>query len=155
MVSVAKHRLETGSAISEAGPALFILLVCAFFPILDVIWLGINYSCASTLNDLQLREAVKLPKSQATSAEGAVILGIPNQWRSTALGKSANPKQDVLTDVSYQTRVGAIYVTVSTTVSFLPLLSIPFFSGIPGLGAPITFTVASNRPLENPRYYFY
>lgn len=155
MVSVVEHRLETGSAISEVGPALFILLMFAFFPIVDVIWLGVNYSCACTLNDLQLREAARLPKSQTLSTDGAVQLDIPSQWRSTALGRTVNPRQDVQTSISYQTRPGAIYVSVNTTVSFLPLLSIPFFSGLPGLGAPITFTVSGSRPLENPRCYFY
>lgn len=147
-------RGRRGSALSEAGPALFLLLMFALFPVIDVIYFGISYYSVVTLNDLQLREASKSAKSEAISATGDVIAGIPNKWSSSALGGLARLTEPPKTSVDYKLSEVAVYVTVTTKVSIEPLLKIPFLAKVPGLGAPVEINVARAKVLENPNDIF-
>jgi len=149
------RRRFTGSALSGAGPGLFLLLVFAVFPVLDLIFLGISYYSCITLNDLQLREAVKVSKSEATAPNGVIAVAVPNQWRRTMIGGLARLAQDPLTNVSYSFGKGNVYVTVVTSVAIQPLLTIPFFPQVPGLGAPISCSISGTRVLENANSVFY
>jgi hypothetical protein len=158
----AAFRSRKGATLSEFGPALFLIVIFGLLPVLDAIFIGIDYASARYLNELQLREAQKLPRSNAISPNGTVILTIPGQWQSSLLGGLANGKQPVVTVIDYKPvpwqPVGSNqtanfwFATIQTTVSFRPFLSIPFFQMIPGLGAPITFTVSGRRPVENNRF---
>jgi hypothetical protein len=157
-----KNRSGQGSALSEFGPALFMLFVFGLLPVLDTIFLAIDYAAVYSLNQLQLREAVKTPRSQALAMNGPVIATIPTQWRSSLLGSLAHPTQDLVTTLDYQPvpwqPVGSNqtlnfwFVIVSTTVGYRPFFTIPFLNGIPGLGSPITFTISGRRPVENNRF---
>lgn len=159
-------RGRAGSALSEFGPALFLLLVFGFLPVIDLIFLGLDYASAYYLLELQLREAQKLPRSFATKETGPVIQTIPSSWCNSLLGglvtNGPSGQQAVVTVVDYlpvpwqpvgaNQTINFWFVTVNTTVTFRPLLTIPFLNGIPGLGAPFTFTVAGRRPVENNRF---
>jgi hypothetical protein len=157
-----KLRSSRGSALSEFGPALFMLFVFGLLPVLDTIFLGLDYAGAYSLNQLQLREAQKTPRSQALALTGPIMSTIPLQWRSSLLGMQSNQNQDVLTAIDYQPvpwqPVGSNqtlnfwFVTISTSVGFRPFFPIPFLNSVPGLGAPITFTVSGRRPVENNRF---
>jgi len=152
-----QHRLSgrrRGSALSEAGPALFLLLMFAIFPVIDVIYFGVSYYSTVTLNDLQLREASKSAKSMAISATGDVMAGVPNRWSNSALGGLARLTNPPTTAVNYQISECAVYVSVTTTVSIEPLLKIPFMPGVPGLGAPVVVNVTRTKLLENPNDIF-
>ncbi|CAN5368032.1 hypothetical protein BH10CYA1_BH10CYA1_19760 [soil metagenome] len=152
---VRAKRNQRGSAISEMAPALFLLLVVAVFPVLDLIFDGLGYCAVVTLNNLQLREAVRVPKSQAIDPNGAVQLGIPNNWRASAFGGLAPLMADPVTEVSYDVVAGNAMLTISTTVSVRPLLVVPFFPNVPGLSAPMPFTITTSRILENPGFLNY
>jgi len=141
-----------GSALSEFGPALFFLFIFAVFPVLDMIALCFGYISCATMNDLQLREAAKVPKSQATLQSGSVQQGIPQQYMNTIMGAFSGLTALPVTQVGYVNTNSSVFVSVSTTVTVRPFLTIPFFTMIPGLGEPATFTVSGNRILENPRY---
>ena len=147
-----KARPRRGSSIAEFGPALFFIFIFAVFPVIDIIALSFNYTSLMSLNDIQLREAVKLPKSIATNPKGPVLGTIPDKWMSTVLGGAANLEERPTTGVDYDASSGNMYVQVSTTVTLRPLLNIPFFFKVPGLAAPVTFTVASSRLIENPMF---
>lgn len=149
------NREQRGSAISEMAPALFLLLVVAVFPVLDLIFDGLGYCSCVTLNNLQLREAVRVPKSQATDPAGVVQQDIPNSWRASALGGLAPLMDNPVTQVTYDIAAGNAIASVSTTVSVRPLLVIPFFPNIPGLSAPMQFTITTSRILENPAFLNY
>lgn len=138
-------RGQDGASISEMGPALFILIFCGLFVVVDLIGVGFNYMCCMTLNDLQLREAAKLPSQVADQDSGAVKHDIPAQFRQTVLGGLSGLKQDPLTVVEYGSDQGNSFVTVSTTATVEPFLTIPIFPGVPGLGAPVKFTVSGTR----------
>jgi hypothetical protein len=145
-------RRNKGSSLSEFGPALFFILFFALFPVLNMISLGYGYLSSATLNDLQLREAAKVPKSQATDQSGAVLLTIPQRYLATVTGGISGLKDLPQTNLSYTLDASGAYVTVATTVNLYPLLTIPFFPGVPGVGAPATVTVTSTRVLENPQF---
>ncbi len=150
----AKHkRNQAGSAISEFGPALFIFLVFMFFPVIDVISMGYAYSSICTLNDLQLREAAREPKTQVMAIDGQIQEQIPQQWRASGISFLVAPQSTIQTTVSYRPGIGAVYVTLGTTAVFRPLMQIPFLNGIPGLGSPLTLTISGTRPLEDPRMF--
>jgi nitrate reductase NapE component len=148
-----RRRTKSGSAISEFGPALFLFLIFMLFPVIDVISMGFAYFAACTLNDLQLREAARQPKTQVLSIDGLVQETIPQKWRASNLSILIAPQTNITTAVNYKPGVGAVYLTLNTTVSFRPLLPIPFLNGIPGLGAPLTLTISGSRPLEDPILY--
>ena len=141
---------QRGSSIAEFGPALFFIFIFAVFPVIDIIALSFNYTACASLNDIQLREAVKLPKSIATNPRGPVLGTIPDKWMATVLGGASGFVERPLTKVDYDPSSGNMYVQVSTTVTVRPFLNIPFFFKVPGLGAPATFTVSSSRLIENP-----
>lgn len=151
----ARLRRQSGSALSELGPALFFIFIFAIFPVIDMISVGINYCSCVSLNDLQLREAAKLPMSQSKSSSGPVKSTIPLKWKSTVVGGLSGIKDLPETDVSFKMTTTAVFVTVNTTCTIYPLLTIPFFPGVPGLGAPFVCTITGTRVLENPHYLTY
>jgi len=134
------------------APALFLLVIFALLPVLDLILDGLGYCACVSLNNLQLREAARVPKSQATNPQGTVQLGIPNSWRNSIIGGIAPLINDPDTQVSYDIVANSAFVTVSTTLSVKPAIVVPFFPNMPGLSAPMVFTVSSEKILENPRF---
>lgn len=144
-----------GSSLAEFGPALFFLFLFAVFPVLDIIGLSFGYLSSVSLNDLQLRQAAKVPKSQAQDPNGSVCLAIPETYVKTVAGGLASISQLPVTEVSYDVDPSSVYVVVTTHVTVRPFLTIPFFPMVPGIGAPATYTITSSRLLENPRYAVY
>jgi hypothetical protein len=139
-----------GSAITEMGPALFILLIAIFFPLLDLALVGLAYFSCATLNDLQTNKAAMLPQSEAESEGGPVKKGVREAWQLSAIGTLARLAGEPSTDVSY-TEFGADQcVVVSTSFSVKPFLPIPFIPGVPGISAPVGFTIQGKRLLEDP-----
>lgn len=145
------RRGERGSSLAEFAPALFILFFFALFPAIDLAGVGFSYCACISLIDLQLREAAKVPRSQALDPNGYVQSGVVNSWRTTIMAGAANIDQPV-TQVEYNQGIGNVYVTVTTTFNIHPLLQVPFFAKIPGIGAPFVTTISKQRILENPAY---
>jgi len=156
LLSLRRTRDNSGSTLSELAPAFFFLFLFAIFPVLDMIVCGYNYCSCVALNDLQLREAAKIPRSLAESDTGPVKQDIPNNWKSTIVGGFANTPVMPVTDISYgrnSQNQGPLMVTISTTCTIQPFLSIPFFTGVPGLGSPMMVTITNKRILENPNNF--
>lgn len=151
-----------GSTLSEFGPALFLIFVFGLLPTLDALFIGVDYAAVYYLNELQLREAQKLPKSKATAMSGPIIAGIPMDWSRTLLAGLLDKDQPIASSVSYRPvpwqpvgnnqTLDFWFVEIKTTVSFHPFLTIPFFTRAPALGAPISVSVAGRRPVENNRF---
>ncbi len=139
-----------GSAISEMPPAMFLLLFFAFFPLVNLIFLGVVYTSCVALNTAELREAAKTPRSQIK----AVMAMLQESWHSNSLGRIAGITQIPESKV-YYTNIGEdAYVGVSTTFILKPFLRIPFFDNIPALGKNWSVSLSSKRVLENPNYAF-
>ena len=152
-------RNASGSSISEFGPALGLLLICFFFPAVDMISLGVSYGCCQLLNQTQVHEASLLNWNQGTTAYTTVTQTIPNQWQTNGFGQFAKVAGTVDTSISFLTgQKGSDGVTdkivaVHTTVTCNPFLPIPVpVLNVPGLNGPMTFTITAERPMENPDY---
>lgn len=149
-------RSSRGSGLVEMGPALSLLLITVFFPLLDMMAIGVTYGSGFTLNNLQARQCAVVTKTEAKDANGLVLKGIPSDWKTKGLGKFCNLTGDPITSLSY--KLGQKddkdrqdwTVIVSTTITARPFLTVPGFPAIPGLTAPMTFTFVSERVMENP-----
>jgi hypothetical protein len=154
-----QNRNNKGSAIAETGPALLILFMFLFFPLIDVMTMGIDYVSTYTLNNVQLREAANLPKSQAASPAGPVKHNIPDQWKHSGMGAFVNVIGAPDTTVDYKAGESDItgtqdrYVIVTTKLTAHPFLTLPFPVPVPGMSAPMTFTIQTRRLLENPHFF--
>lgn len=144
-----------GSAMADVAPALFVLMFFFVLPIINLMGLGLTYGACAVLNDLQGHEAALSSPSQAQDPSGAVQKTIVQNWRASGLGIFLNPNCSPVTAVSYkpgmQNAEGKpnLYVTVTTTISCKPVLTVPFFDEIPGLGAPVNLIVSNERLVEN------
>jgi hypothetical protein len=149
-----KRRRNSGTAISEFGPALFVFLICMFFPLINLLAIATIYSIGAEMNDEQLRESAVSKRSQAQSPQGSVMYTIPTNWKASGFGKYAKIDSDVDTNVTYkdgpQDEYGNTqkFVRVSTTFSAKPFLTMAMPVAVPGLSADMKFTFSSSRLLE-------
>jgi hypothetical protein len=144
-------RSNQGNSLAEFGPALGILLLSIFFPLLDLIMMGFAYCQCMTLNSLQLQKAAEMSAAAAQDPRGPVVAGLPDAWAHTGMGSFVRLVQPPATAIDYQpARGNDRYVIVSTTFSISPFLNIPIIPGVPALSAPATFTISGKRVVEDP-----
>lgn len=149
------NRGNRGSAITEFGPALGILLICFFFPLLNMLILGVSYCLCMVLNYNQVHEASLVHMNDAVSLTGPVCKDITDQWLA-GMGKFVKSQGYPHTVVSYRDGQTTGNVTdriavVQTTVVCHPMLSIPLLGAtVPGLNAPMAFSLSSESTMENP-----
>lgn len=148
-MQVRRERSKRGSLLVEFAPALFVMLFFFFFPLVNLIGLGLEYAACATLNDLQVREASLQPSNLVLNPGGNVQKEIPAQWLKSlgTIVTMETPRTSVQYIVNSNTDKT---VAITTRVVARPFLAIPFFSAIPGLGAPVEFTLTSSRVIENP-----
>ncbi|HEY9787889.1 MAG TPA: hypothetical protein V6D17_21050 [Candidatus Obscuribacterales bacterium] len=142
----------TGHEFAEMAPALFILLVCILPPMIDLIYLGIAYAAAWYLNHLQVREAACAPPGQ----EAAACDRAKAAWQGSTLAAFIKGTESAAPVIAKQDKFppapppGADpdTIQVTTTVTVAPFLQIPFLGSVPGIGAPITWRISSERTRE-------
>ena len=150
-----KRRSNKGTAICEAGPALFFLIIFMFYPMLDLLGLGIAFYSGYMLNTQQAREAALLNASEAQNAGGMIRHKLPEYWRKSGLGSLANVEPGIDTEVIYEDGIADTVlkadkvVRVTTTIQYRPWLTVPFFD-MPGLGKPFTITYSNRGHVEDP-----
>ena len=148
-------RGNQGSAITEFGPALGILLICFFFPLLNMLVLGVSYCLCMVLNYNQVHEASLVHMNDALSLNGPVCKDITDKWLA-GMGKFVRVEGYPQTIVSYRDGQTTGNVTdriavVQTSVVCQPTLSIPLFgASVPGLNSPMAFSISSESTMENP-----
>jgi hypothetical protein len=151
-------RKAHGSTMLETGPALLVLFMFLFFPLINVFSLGVSYASCFTLNDLQLREAATMTKVQAEDANGVIKKGIVEKWMKSGLGAFTLASGKPETQLTYfdgakdTNNTQDKYVEITTTVNARPFMYCPFFFSCPGLNAPVKFTVSNRRMVENPHF---
>jgi len=158
------RRTETGSSVAEFAPAMWLLIVVIFFPLLDLMAMGVKYGCVIVLNYNQTHEASLIASGtntgQADDPSGPIKKIIPTQWLTMGFGKFCGVVGPIQTDIYYRagtsasdgvTNVTDKVVRVQTTLTCYPLLTIPMpVVNVPGLNAPMQFTVGSEKMMENP-----
>lgn len=144
-----KIRRKRGAAIAETGPALFLLIIIIFFPMLDLLEMAAGYVFSSIYHDYMVRElAIRVPESNGNAAAKEKINA---EFRSSGFFsflKMQNNDMKVdrvryLPDMANPTQI-----ELSTTVTVRPFINIPFFAQVPGMGAPVDFKLTSVRPQE-------
>lgn len=151
-------RRARGNSIVEFGPALSILLIFFFFPLLDMLTVLVSYGLCMVLNYNQVHEASLLQRSDTENVAGAVRKGIPDQWLN-GMGHLVKVQGYPQTDIFYRDgetgpdKVTDRIVMVRTTVVGSPFLTIPVPAiNVPGLNGPMTFQISAERQMENPDY---
>jgi hypothetical protein len=153
----ASSRTQDGNQLAEFGPGVGLLLLSAFFPMLLLLAVLVNYGAGYTLNNLQVREAVVSKRSEAESSTGNVKKLVVDRWKQAGFGQFATLAEDPVTEVTYKPgqtdNEGRkdVIVRVKTTIKPRPLLpNMPFNSGIPGLTGEAVFTYENEAVMENP-----
>jgi len=148
-------RKSTGAVIAEFGPAIWVFILGFFLPLLVLISMVCSYGSLMVLNNLQVHEAALLPASDAQDPSGSVRSIIPSNWKNDGLGRFVQLVGVLTTSVTYkmgqvdQNHVQDKIVEVVTTASISPLVTVPFGPSMPGLSAPVTFTLTSDKLVEN------
>lgn len=153
-----RARKASGSAIAETGPALLILFMALFFPLCNLLGMGVSYASCFTLNDVQCREASTLPKLQAEAAGGPIKKDVVERWKKSGFGAFVQVQGNVKTEVNYFKGVKDNndtedqIVEVTTTLTSKPFLMVPFPVQVPALNAPVSFTISNRRIVENHHF---
>lgn len=129
-----------GSAIAEFGPAIFIFFVIIFFPLLAILGLGLQYACGWYLNHTTAREVAVTRQSEW----GTAITDCRTQFEGSSLH---NFIKGTYTGAATPDPGQPPSVTVTTTATFKPFISIPFV----GITDRMTFTYVTTRPREEVR----
>lgn len=144
-----KHRGKHGGAIAETGPAIFLLLIIIFFPMLDLLEMGAAYVFASIYHDYMTRElAIRTPEAGGNAAAKQKI---DAEFKGSGFFSFLKMQNDDLKvdQVQYIPDISnPTHIQVSTTVRVRPFINIPFFASVPGMGAPVDFKHTSQRPQE-------
>ena len=157
-IKVRRGRNSIGSAMSEFGPALMVLLVFTFLPLVDLMSIAVSYALCIVLNTNQVHEASLLDSTEAQDAGGTVKKAIPDKWLD-GMGRFVKISGYPHTDITYSAGTAESgkdeivdqMVTVATTVQCNPFLPIPLpLVNVPGLNGPMTFQIVSQRQMENP-----
>lgn len=151
-------RKAHGSTMMETAPALMILFMFLFFPLINVFALGVSYASTFTLNDLQCREAATLPKNEALDPNGIIKKQIVEHWLHSGLGAFVQCNGKPETKLAYfagatdKDNTQDQYVEITTKVTANPFMRCPFFFPIPGMSAPMTFEISNRRMVENHHF---
>lgn len=159
-------RQNKGSALTEFAPAMFILIMVFFFPLLNMIMLALSYADVLYLDNLVLRQAalenVLIKDASApngfttdlrcsTDANGSLNTVIYN-WQNSGVGKfvatGSTPKQTAYIDLT-EGSATAKYIHVDLTADVKPFLTLPFPMLVPGINAPVTFKFSGRSLIEN------
>ncbi len=148
-----KPRKASGTAICEFGAGIWLIVLGFMFPCIQMMSLFASYACCFVLNTMQAEQAALLSQEQA---QGFVSGNMVQSWCCCGLGRFAQVQQEPITALQYQEAgsqgIGgassgpANSVTVSTSFCVCPLIQIPVL----GMDKPITFTICSCRPVEDP-----
>lgn len=151
-------RSPAGSAMSEFGAALWIIIIGFLFPCITLVSLIVTYACCFVLNANQTEEAALMPQTQGQNFS-LITSNMPRAWAQSGLGQFSQIQAMPVTQITYQEAVNPgpdgspqgpqTIVVVNTSFTVQPLISIP----VMGLDQPINFAIKSQRPLEDPNSY--
>lgn len=145
-----KSRARNGSAITETGPALFVLLILIFFPLVDLMGIAANYCFAFLLHNAELRE-VALRHPRQPDANQA-IQRVDTEFLNTTFANFLKLGPGDVTHVgpSFVANPDGQTMTVqlTTRITAEPFLRIPFFGAIPGINADLPFSFSTTRQQE-------
>lgn len=147
---MSKPRRAKGSTITETGPALLVLFILIFFPMLDLVQMGAAYAMSLSYHDYMIREIACRKPTDADRATAVTRVqseftssNFFNYLKASLPGGASSVQATYLPDATNPTSV-----RVSTRVQVLPFIVIPFIPAVPGLSAPLEFNFSTERPQE-------
>lgn len=144
-----KRRRQNGQAITETGPALFLLLVCMLFPLIDLLYLSAGWGMAFVLHRSEIREvAIHKPSDWMSAMNKA-----DTEFTNGALSKFLKIERKAISDPAPTfgpDTANPEQVMVTTRAAIKPFLYLPFvfLGNIPGLTAPLDVQFTSVRLQE-------
>lgn len=156
-----RARNTRGGQLAESGPALFILLVAIFFPMVDLLYYGFAFGAAWYLNQLEARAVSVSPPPFGPNAtfDGRIIPEVQSkeaEFINGGLGRFLK-LQDLLCQVrqlpdpTNPAVVGSSVVTNQFFVQAMIWLPIPYFAGIPALNGNGTVFTYTTTVLQEER----
>ena len=150
------QRRSRGSAITETGPALFLLFVVIFFPMLDLLEMAVGYIMSGIYHDYMIREiAMSAPPGvtpdPAIQTQAAAITKVNTQFKESSFYKflKMEPSDLQVSNIQYfPNESNPNIVQCTTTCTVKPFISIPWWGSVPGLNAAFPFIISSQRPQE-------
>lgn len=161
MLYAKKRGSARGSAITETGPALFLLILIIFFPMLDFLSMGAGYIMATIFHDHMIRElACSAPPGSTTDTaiqtQEAAIAKVKAEFKNSTFFNYLKMKDTDMqvSNIAYlgangqPDNVNPLTVTCTTTLTVQPFISIPWWGPLPGLNAPFPFIITTQRMQE-------
>lgn len=140
-------RRERGSAIAEFGMSLFVIFIVLFFPMVDLAAVCTTYGFCWYFNSMETRELSCRTKAEGEG--GTVHQELVNAWKQTGFHSFIGGESTTyISQVSYEP---SDTVTNTTRITTRPFLTVPFFNGVPALGAPYTVVITSSRLREETK----
>lgn len=145
-----------GGQIAELGPALWIILIMVFFPMLDLMYMGMAFGSGWFLNHMVTRAVCCTDPTNGGAVTGAVTAAT-GAWQGSYLaqfiGVVGTPTSTVVfqNDPVKGTPNGFCLVTTQVTCKpFMDMRGVPVINSmnIPGCTANATFVFADRRPQE-------
>lgn len=143
-----RTRRRSGTMMTETGPALFILFIVIFFPMLDLMGLACSYGMCWYLNYSISNEIARSRKAEGPEIVSRSVTALTQSGFGQFLGiksGSVNIPAPVYNDTANPPTV-----VVTTSMAVKPFITVPWFRPVPGLNAPITYTVTSQLTRELP-----
>jgi hypothetical protein len=134
-----KLRKFRGQAIAETGPALFVLLVLIFFPLLDLLAMGLQFCCGWYLNHEATHELADSKLADWTTA----LDQVKAKFDATGVPKFAHMVSGTHTYTNVPAdATGATPAEVHNTTAIVckPFLYIPMFFPVPGVNQNMTIS---------------
>ncbi len=153
-----RRRSQFGSGqIAELGPALWIILVMVFFPMLDLMYMGMAFGSGWFLNHMVTRAVVVTDPTNA-SAVSSAINGATTAWQSSVLaqfigvvGTPTSTPAWFPDPINAADTNGICQITTQVTCKpFMDMRGVPIINAfnIPGCTANVTFLYRDRRPQE-------
>lgn len=146
-----RRRKQTGSAITEFGPSLWIFLILIFFPLMDVLAITLQYCCGWYMNFLLTRELAVRKSTEKTAVCGEVSQAFDRSAPGIKafIGLVNDPFGTAEVDYTPTTNGVPGVVKCKTTIEGRPFLPVPIpFFKCPGLNDNFRIAIFSERPRE-------
>ncbi len=151
-----RKRRKSGSAITETGPALFLLFVIIFFPMLDLLGMAAGYIMSGIYHDHMVRElALSAPPGVTTDpaiqTQTKAIEKVNLEFQNSTFFNflKMTPGDLQVSDIKYlPDNTNPTVIQATTTCTIRPFINIPWWTGVPGLNEPFPFILTTQRPQE-------
>ena len=134
-----RYKRRKGSAISEFGPALFILFLVVLFPLIDILGLALSYGICWYLNFKICNQVARTKEANGPTIAASEVSVV----QATGFANFLHIQQINVPNPSYQDSATPPTVKVQTSVTAMPFVPVPWFTSVAGLNAPVTFTISS------------